>query len=385
MKKNIYLMYFIALLQGMVFYGPIATLYRQAHGLTFFHITLIESLSFALCILLEMPWGIVADKIGYRKTMIFCCTLYFLSKIVFWQVTGFSGFLLERIMLSVVESGFSGVDSSILYLSCNQQESQKVFGIYNGMGMAGLLSASLIFTVFIQDHYGLSAFLTTISYGISAILSFFLTEVKSASHLHIDMKPVWSEFKNTMIKRKFFLFLIATALFTEAHQMITVFLNQVQYTLAGFGNSEIGILYIIMTALGMCGALSHFFTKKAGIRFSIFLLCLIATVCSIIPALFPFRIPSAFSILLLRFSNTLFQPIQMDIQNRQICSENRATFLSMNAMVTSFIAILTNIVFGLLSEISVATPLIFGSGICLTSLSLFFFWFRYSSGNMEKH
>ena len=30
MKKNLYILYGIALLQGMVFYGPIATLYRQA-------------------------------------------------------------------------------------------------------------------------------------------------------------------------------------------------------------------------------------------------------------------------------------------------------------------------------------------------------------------
>lgn len=66
-KKNIYLMYAIALLQGMVFYGPIATLYRQANGLTVFHITLIESVSYLLCILFEVPWGIIADKIGYKK------------------------------------------------------------------------------------------------------------------------------------------------------------------------------------------------------------------------------------------------------------------------------------------------------------------------------
>ena len=42
-KRNIYLMYGISLLQGMVFYGPIATLYRQAAGVTVFEITLIES------------------------------------------------------------------------------------------------------------------------------------------------------------------------------------------------------------------------------------------------------------------------------------------------------------------------------------------------------
>ena len=64
MKKNLYVMYAMALLQGMVFYGPIATLYRQAQGVTVFEITLIESISLALGILLEIPWGMIADKIG---------------------------------------------------------------------------------------------------------------------------------------------------------------------------------------------------------------------------------------------------------------------------------------------------------------------------------
>ena len=77
-RKNIYLMYAIVLLQGMVFYGPIATLYRQASGVSIFQITLIESISYILCILFELPWGIVADKIGYKKRCVFAavCILF---------------------------------------------------------------------------------------------------------------------------------------------------------------------------------------------------------------------------------------------------------------------------------------------------------------------
>ena len=69
-KRNIRLMYAIALLQGMVFYRPIATLYRQAAGVSVFQITLIESISLALALALEVPWGILADRIGYRRSMI---------------------------------------------------------------------------------------------------------------------------------------------------------------------------------------------------------------------------------------------------------------------------------------------------------------------------
>ena len=41
LKRNIYVLYAIACLQGMVFYGPVATLYREARGVTILEITLI--------------------------------------------------------------------------------------------------------------------------------------------------------------------------------------------------------------------------------------------------------------------------------------------------------------------------------------------------------
>ena len=173
-------MYAIALLQGMVFYGPIATLYRQAQGVSVFQITLIESLSMALAVALEIPWGVIADKIGYRRTMIFCSVLFFASKLVFWQARGFSWFLVERIMLSVVMAGTSGVDSSIIYLSCAGQDSHRAFSIYYSLSTWGLLAAAGVFSLWVGDNYPLAGLLTAVSYGGAAILSFGLKEVKDA-------------------------------------------------------------------------------------------------------------------------------------------------------------------------------------------------------------
>ena len=81
-KRNIYLLYALGLLQGMVFYAPVATLYRETQGVSIFEIALLESVSLVLCLVLEIPWGIAADRIGYKKTMVFCCGLYFVSKLV---------------------------------------------------------------------------------------------------------------------------------------------------------------------------------------------------------------------------------------------------------------------------------------------------------------
>ena len=232
-KRNIYLRYGISLLQGMVFYGPIATLYRQAAGVTVFEITLIESISLALCIALEMPWGVVADRIGYKNTLVISSLIYVVSKVVFWKADGFGGFLLERVMLSVVMAGMSGCDVSLLYLSCREGESHQVFGVYNLLNTAGLLAAALIFSVAIGDDYRMAGFLTVLTYAAAAALAFGLKEVKEKE----DRKPVKGRFltclKEVVSDKRFLLLLVGMAFLAETNQTITVFLNQLKYEACG--------------------------------------------------------------------------------------------------------------------------------------------------------
>ncbi len=270
MKRNLWIMYAIALLQGMVFYGPIATLYRQAHGLTIFQITLIESISLSLLILLEIPWGIIADKIGCRHTIIFCSALYLISKIIFWKADGFAGFL------------------------------------------------------------------TVISYGGAAFLSLFLTDVRIHSVKKTDTEPFRVTIKKAMKNRSLLLFLIAAALLSETHQTITVFLNQLQYQKCGLSGSSIGLLFVAATRLAF---------------------------------------PSAAAILILRFSNTLFQPLLTEIQNRHIRTDNRATALSVNSMLLNSVAIGTNLVFGALADRTLSGAFLFGTGICIISCLIFYHLF----------
>lgn len=370
MKRNIYLMYIIALLQGMIFYGPVATLYRQVHDVSIFQITLIESISLILCILLELPWGIVADKIGYRKTLVFCCWIYLISKIVFWLADGFIWFLAERIMLSFVIAGFSGVDTSILYLS-DRENSQKVFGIYASMQMAGLLFASCVFSVFIKGNYQLAGFCTVVSYGIAAVLSLWLIEVKNNSQEQIGIKKFQAALKETLGNRNILIFLIGVAFLSETHQTITVFLNQLQYEKCGLDSSAIGYVYVAATLLGMTGRYSDIITKKTGKKYSLILFgCLAALACTTL-VFTRYALLSVGSILLLRVSNTLFEPLQMQIQNQQISINDRATALSIHAIITDSVAIITNLIFGFLAERELRLAFSFGTGICMLSLLFF--------------
>ena len=376
MKRNIYIMYAIALLQGMVFYGPIATLYRQAQGVSIFQITLIESISLALCIILEVPWGVAADKIGYKRTMVFCSLLYFVSKLVFWQAESFGAFLTERIMLSVVIAGLSGVDSSILFLSAKKGESQKVFGIYNALGTVGLLAAAAVFALCVGDNYKLAGALTVVSYGFAALLSLGLKEVRGKGGQQTEKGQFRQVLLGCLSDKKLLLFLLAVAFLRESHQTITVFLNQLQYEKCGLDSSAIGCIFIAVTILGLFGAFSHGLTGKLKIRASGLMFYLLAAAACLALALTDLAFVSAASIMLLRLVHSLFEPMQLELQNSQIFTAHRATALSIYAMIIDCVAICTNLSFGALAEKSLPLAFGFGAVICTAGAVMFLIWYR---------
>ena len=53
-----------------MFYGSIATLYRTQRGISLGQIYFIESVYFIIVIVMELPWGYIADRFGYKKTLI---------------------------------------------------------------------------------------------------------------------------------------------------------------------------------------------------------------------------------------------------------------------------------------------------------------------------
>lgn len=375
-RRNIYIMFAISFLHGMVFYGPIATLYRQAAGVSVFQITLIESISLALCIGLEMPWGMVADRIGYRKTLIACSIIYFLSKIVFWRADSFFDFLLERILLSVVLAGFSGCDVSLLYLSCKEEESQKIFGIYQFFNMAGLLGASLLYSVYIGANYRLTGLLTMIIYGAAAVLAFGIREVKATEQGRWGNQAFIRVFLETVKDRRFLLAVIGMGLLAETNQTITIYLNQIQYVKAGIDVKTMGLIYILVTLCGMVGMWSHWVTKKmGGISFGLTMFLSGAISCVIL-ALTNQALVSVAAIVMLRISASLFAPFSTQLQNRQIKTADRATALSIYAVLLEGTGVVTNVIFGQAAQVNISWAMSCGAILCLAGAIMFYLFYR---------
>lgn len=372
-KRNIMLLCGLALLQGMVFYAPVATLYRQAAGLGLFHITLIESISLGLMIALEIPWGWLADRIGYKRTMLICCGLYFVSKLVFWQAHGFGGFLLERVLLSIVCAGLSGVDSSMLYLSCEEENSHRVFSIYQNAGEIGMLLAAMVYALFIKGNYRQAALWTAVSYGAAAVLALGLRDVGAVQKSDSEYKgrDIRKLLRQQLSSRKVILLLVAMALLSETHQVITVFLNQLQYVRSGMDHRGISAAYIAVSLMGLAGGFSARVSAGLGKKAMGTAIFSFSMVCCLVLAVFIRPVASVLSILVLRGCFSLMQPLHMDLQNKLIKSENRATALSLNAVVQDGLGIALNLLFGRIADISLSGAMLLGAALCGIGLLCF--------------
>ena len=371
-RRNLYILYAIALLQGMVFYAPIASLYRQVAGLHFTQISLIEGISYLLSLLLELPWGMIADRIGYRKTMVCGCGVYFLSKIVFWQAEGFPAFLLERVLLSIALAALSGVEESILYLSCEEANRQRAFGISEACSSLALLVSAGAYSLCMDGNYRTAALCTMLAYGLAAILSLGIQEVQSPkSRDHAHSAGFFALLRNTLGRRPLLLFLAGMALFNEAAQTVTVWLSQNQYLRCGMNDAHMGWAYIAVSAAAITGAFSQRFTRRMGERrfgSGIFLASATAGL------LLVFVRSSALSVSLvavISMGRALLLPLASTLSSDAVYTHSRATQLSVFATVQNVFAAGASFVLGRVSDVSIDATFILCALFCLLGCTAF--------------
>ena len=91
---------------------------------------------------------------------------------------------------------------------------------------------------------------------------------------------------------------------------------------------------------------------------------MLAAASCLLLGLFPLPAVSVLAVLLLRVSFSLMQPLQMDLQNKQISGRDRATALSMNAVVMESLGIFLNLIFGKLADLRLEAAMFLGAALC---------------------
>ncbi|MCR2044089.1 MFS transporter [Anaerosalibacter massiliensis] len=372
-NRNVYLLCIIAFLQGLVFYGPVATLFRQNRGLSLNNIFTIEAIFIILMFVFEIPWGYIGDRIGYKNTLVISFFLFFLSKIIFYNAHSFSMFLLESIIVAISISGISGCDSALIYASIDGKDSYKAFSYYSASSTSGFLIASFMNSFIVKYSLDLTAFLTIIPYGIAFVLSFFL--VDNYEHRNEEKVSIIKSFKSLRHNKTIFIFIISIALIAESTHALCIFLNQPIYLRSGINIKYFGFLTASMQISCLLSAKAYKMNQKIGTKKLYIILIGMIIVANILLIYIRNWILVIIIIFMIEGAFAITQPLTNTIQNESIATLDRATILSVYAMIGDIVGGFSNLIIGKVSDISLEKSI----GVCavlnMLALILILFFF----------
>ncbi|MGL4990830.1 MAG: MFS transporter [Sarcina sp.] len=364
MKNNKYILYSMAFLQGLVFYGAFSVIFRESRGLSLSNVFLLESIFLITMLIFEIPWGVIGDKFGYKKTLVISFGLFLISKIIFYFSYSFLGFLLESVIAAIAISGISGCDSALLYISVDKSESNRAFGVYQSMSTAGFLFSSLVSGILIKYSIDFLALATIIPYFFVFLLSFALTDIERIKEVDSEneKESIIKSLSRTIKNKKIIGFVIAVGILSETTHSIAVFLNQPLYLKSSIDLEYFGIL----TALMQVATFIAIKADKIKIRFGEKKLLkgalMLVIFCNLILIKSNIALLTIVLIFLIEGAFAITSPITETIKNESITSVNRATILSIYAMIANIGACFINLLISLASAISVEVGLL----CCLT-------------------
>ena len=180
MNRNVSLIYLISGLMWGRFFLPVLALFYIASQVSLSEFGIIMGVFSATILILEIPSGILADRIGKRNTLLISRFLYVVEVALLAFSNGFWPFLIAKVVSGVAVSLSSGTSQALLYDSVkrfdNENNFRKIYGTqklisYVSMGFVFVIGAYL-FTL----NTKLPAYASLPLLFIGFVLTFFLKE-----------------------------------------------------------------------------------------------------------------------------------------------------------------------------------------------------------------
>jgi MFS family permease len=115
MARDLRLFYLFRLLATSYLWVPISLLFMQSRGLTFLEVMLLAVIYSAVVILVEIPTGVFADRIGRRHSMMTGALAMIAACLVAYQADSFGEFAIAEALAATSMSLCSGADSAYLF------------------------------------------------------------------------------------------------------------------------------------------------------------------------------------------------------------------------------------------------------------------------------
>jgi len=115
MSRNLRLFYLFRLLATSYLYVPIFMLFQAGRGLSFFERLALGGIYAAVIVVVEIPTGVFADRIGRRRSMMLGALTMAASCLVAFKSHSFGVFALAESLAAISMALCSGADSAYLF------------------------------------------------------------------------------------------------------------------------------------------------------------------------------------------------------------------------------------------------------------------------------
>lgn len=353
MARDLRLFYYFRLLATSYLWMPIFWHYMKARGLGFDEIMLLSALYSVIVILVEVPTGAFADRIGRKQSMMAGALALTASGIIAYFAHGFFVFAIAEILAAVSMSLCSGADSAYLYdlLAANGRSHEYArregtASAWHQFGSAGAFAAGgLLGEIDLALPYIATAVVGLMAFGIAVMMKdeHHFSGGKSERHAGRKTKPMATEMRSYMqhmreamtdlVRSKRLLWAIAYSAVVFVLLRATIYLYQPYLNDRGFGIAETGFVfagvYLVATFVAHKG---HVLRAWLGERSLVW--GLLATLALSFVLLNQISGQWALGLLAVQaVANGLYSPLVKPLLNREIAdSARRATMLSMESI-----------------------------------------------------
>ena len=362
---NINKVIIISFCQHFHLYVHAYALLLLGRGLTLVQISLIESILIGTIFLMEVPTGMLADRVG-RKWSIFCSTALLMSaEFIFIFARDYEWYVLVAFLAGAGYAFASGAIEALVYDSLppeNREEAMKrAMGRVNSYGMIAFVIAPIVGGLIIGDarveNFIPAIVLTVVALFVGLLVCLTLREPpaeaseKSESSAALLRAGLALLYRNQRLRR-LVLLVVFTLPFTDALAVTLAPPYLVRNDVSPFA------IAAILSAGSLLAAFTQRYAYKAeewlGRDRAIALLTLLPGLLYWILAAVAGPIATASIVIIMYGFSNMKGPLFSAYQNALIKSKNRATALSLINMFVSLFVALAAPVYAALAEESLS-------------------------------
>lgn len=251
-KNKVKLILFIS--SFILFYAPITFLYYKKFDISIFQIGLLFSINSIVTIISEIPFGLFADKISTKLSVLLGYFILLIGMIFLATSTTYYGFLLSTITIAVGEAGISGAGTVLLMDLL--EDGNEIFDISSKMKMISNILGGIVIGVIFNYNMRLPFYIATILVFVNFCL-YFTIKYKKIEFNKNEKDKIIEKKENlfTTIKYNLNMLIIVLLCYISIPQIMIYFPEYISY--AKYDTKIIGYVYTVANLFSLIGVKIH--------------------------------------------------------------------------------------------------------------------------------